>query len=432
MVVTPERPTPNPSTPTDAASVRPTESSGTSGTSGISGAGQDYVAPGQLDSPGRTDLARFNWAFALSGGGAMGAYTAGVIEAFRERGMFSPGHNVRIIHGVSTGALIANFVALREFSQLRHIYRTVHTADVLAPNHRLLYNLAGGDILPVLAACVLAGPPYIFSTAPLRRLVASVMGQNDERFGELIALRDRMDVGYSAADMQTGELHNITNQDPGITPVAMREGLLASTNQPVLMDLVSLGQDRAPHCDGGVRELLPLQRIYRSPFADTLDVIVCVILDPVKPLHHDADWVHISDILKRTIELLSFSVGEHDLERATLLNVLFRCRHTIITKLGEDAWHEIEDGLPIGERHDLRGLLEPFPRRAYEIIRIHPDHLDFVDPMRFVPGEMRRAYDLAMADTHRILAHWWKTRGQHLQPAHADVPWPHAGQVAPM
>src|SRR5207244_628233 len=62
-------------------------------------------------------------ALVLSGGGAKGAYEAGVAAAFAERGL-----PIRLVAGSSAGALNAAMIASGRADQLETMWRSVHAA----------------------------------------------------------------------------------------------------------------------------------------------------------------------------------------------------------------------------------------------------------------------------------------------------------------
>jgi predicted acylesterase/phospholipase RssA len=67
-------------------------------------------------------------ALVLSGGGALGAYEAGVI-----RGLFEKGASFDLICGTSIGALNASFVAQGRLQQLETIWSTIGASPVITP-----------------------------------------------------------------------------------------------------------------------------------------------------------------------------------------------------------------------------------------------------------------------------------------------------------
>jgi len=73
-------------------------------------------------------------ALVLSGGGAKGAFTAGVVKYL----MVEFGLNFDLVVGTSTGALIAPLVASQDIANLIHFYENVEQQDILKDRPDLL------------------------------------------------------------------------------------------------------------------------------------------------------------------------------------------------------------------------------------------------------------------------------------------------------
>ncbi|WP_296337391.1 patatin-like phospholipase family protein [Reyranella sp.] len=85
---------------------------------------------------GRSDVGPANF-LAISGGGANGAYGAGLLVAWSERGTRP---EFKVVTGVSTGALTAPFAFLGEQydRQLEHFYTGISTADIMVSRGLLI------------------------------------------------------------------------------------------------------------------------------------------------------------------------------------------------------------------------------------------------------------------------------------------------------
>jgi predicted acylesterase/phospholipase RssA len=96
-------------------------------------------AAAAADVPSARDFARVAGALVLSGGGARGAYEAGVIAAMVEAagvrdGMPIPG--IEVVCGASIGALNAWFFATGQYTALRNLWASVASEDVFRLKHR--------------------------------------------------------------------------------------------------------------------------------------------------------------------------------------------------------------------------------------------------------------------------------------------------------
>jgi predicted acylesterase/phospholipase RssA len=366
--------------------------------------------------PDGAELRRLGWGLALSGGGAKGAYCAGVVRALHTAGVFEDDLSaVWALHGVSTGALIAGMLALGRVDDLERIYTTVTTPEVVQPSHKLAYKLFG--IEGTLALSAALGPPYIFSTKPLRKLVARHLGEDLGGFRRILDLKERLDVGFTSVDLADGRIGTYGNGNLG-DPALLRDALLASTNQPVLMDLVKIGGPGQghEHCDGGVRDFLPVNQVMRSRFASRIDVIVSVPLAEPGPPPGSSEYRKIMDILVRTIGILSYDVGDNDIKGAQFVDALLRVREALLAQgeEGERLWKAQEERFQPYVREFLGAVDRK--REAFEFIVVQPKELKFKDPLIFDPKEMVPAFRQGVEDGRAALETWWTTRGHRCRP----------------
>src|SRR6266850_2733004 len=96
----------------------------------------------------------------LSGGGAKGAYEAGVAAAFVERGL-----PVRLVAGSSAGALNAAMIASGRADQLESMWRSVTREQVYSLRLPLFF---AGFLPGWLTLLVLNETQALFDPAPLR------------------------------------------------------------------------------------------------------------------------------------------------------------------------------------------------------------------------------------------------------------------------
>jgi predicted acylesterase/phospholipase RssA len=192
---------------------------------------------------GETGLPPANY-LALSGGGANGAYGAGLLCGWSETGTRP---EFKVVTGISTGALTAPFAFLgrSQDERLRDFYTTTRTKDVLVERN----ILAGlfGDALT--------------DSSPLERLLAKAFDQQvlDEIAGEYQKGRLLL-VGTTNLDAQRGVIWNITAIAASGRPDALRlvhRVLLASASIPAAFPPVMIDVDvdgrrcQEMHVDGG-------------------------------------------------------------------------------------------------------------------------------------------------------------------------------------
>lgn len=144
----------------------------------------------------------------LAGGGAAGAFEAGVLEAVEAHGL-SP----TILSGTSAGALNAAGLAHGMSSaDLAELWHTTDSADVYRlrrdvwrlPRPRGL--LSGGGLWDRLLNTV--GWSHLFSTSPLRQTLVAALG------GELVDVTPGVVLAVSSVEVGTGELVRFVSELP--------------------------------------------------------------------------------------------------------------------------------------------------------------------------------------------------------------------------
>jgi predicted patatin/cPLA2 family phospholipase len=198
------------------------------------------IAPRERSGIARTDLN----ILALSGGGADGAFGAGLLAGWTERGNRP---TFDIVTGVSTGALMASFAFLgpQYDGALTELYTSIRNEDVYTS-----LGLAGllGDSL--------------YDTAPLKAKIASIL--TESVLAEIAAEHKkgrRLYVATTNLDAGTITVWNmgaIAASDHPDRLQLYREILRASSAvpgffKPVLIQSTEAGQGAQMHVDGGVK-----------------------------------------------------------------------------------------------------------------------------------------------------------------------------------
>jgi predicted acylesterase/phospholipase RssA len=193
-------------------------------------------------------------ALVCSGGGARGAYQAGVIyHLLHERGI-----RYDIITGTSVGALNGSFLSMHKAGEeaeaataLRELWHGIEPAKV----HRLWYR---GILGKIPAAWKLS----VFNTAPLQKLVLSTLDlERVKTSGKLLRV--------GAVSLHSGERRVWTEQDPEIALA-----VLASSAFPVFYPPIEIGGEL--FTDDGVRENTPCEEAIKAG-ATHLDIVQCGI-----------------------------------------------------------------------------------------------------------------------------------------------------------
>lgn len=281
---------------------------------------------------------------ALSGGGADGAFGAGLITGWGEAGTRP---EFDIVTGVSTGALMATFVFLGPSADdaLTSLYTTTRSDEVFAD--RGLTGLLGDSLL---------------DTAPLRTKIAAIV--TERTLAAVAAEHARGRRLYVAT----------TNLDAGTVSV-WNLGAIASSDDPGRLELY--------------REILRASAAVPGYFAPVL----------IRTSGDGGDQMHVDGGVKAPVLLRSFMLeGPYRRKNVyVLVNGALKLRTSadaVRASLGDIAKKSITEL--------LRGLLYKTVYQSYVTVRqagasfnlsyIPDDVPETRDPLKFVPEEMQALY----------------------------------------
>lgn len=234
-------------------------------------------------------------AFALSGGGANGAYEVGVIGHLMGRLGMDP----EILTGTSVGALNATMIAQVPMGRPLEAARACFDVWHELQGNESVY-VQNNDVV----AAVLGSPyalPSVYNTAPLRRLVQDTLSV------QALRASGRKLATY-AVSLDTGELGVWRHTDEDIG-----EGVLASAAFPVMFPAVQTrGQS---WIDGGVREVLPAELAIELGATR----VVAIITEPAQPTTQIRRRWTMLQVALRSLGLLVDEVLRSDLEVAEAL-----------------------------------------------------------------------------------------------------------------
>ena len=197
------------------------------------------------DFPPGSDGIRLYPTLALSGGGANGAYGAGLLNGWTQEGSRPV---FKVVTGISTGALIAPlaFLGSEYDGQLKEFYTTISSKDIF--KKKGIFGVIGGNSLA--------------STKPLARLIAKVIDEDIlQAVAEAHARGRRLYIGTTILDSEqfvVWDMGAIASTGPKQALPLFRKIMLASASIPVLFppvffDVEAGGQRyREMHVDGGV------------------------------------------------------------------------------------------------------------------------------------------------------------------------------------
>jgi hypothetical protein len=257
---------------------------------------------------------------AISGGGANGAFGAGLLNGWSESGTRP---EFTLVTGISTGGLIAPFafVGPEYDPQLKQIYTSYSTSDLVTQRSYL-------DIIRNDA---------IADTAPFRALIAEYV---DEEMMRAIAAESRKGrqllIGTTNLDASRPVMWNITQIAEFDTPEALeliRDIMLASASIPGAFPPVSFEVEvngkryEELHVDGGMTSQVffyPLGLDWRR-VEKMLNVQGRPKLFIIRNAHLAPDWEtverRLGPIIGRTVESLIRTQGLGDLVRLYLGSV---------------------------------------------------------------------------------------------------------------
>ena len=289
------------------------------------------ILAGQLAASGDEDvLARRKYYLSISGGGANGAFGAGLLKGWTESGTRP---EMWIVTGISTGALIAPFAFIGSSydDELENLYTTMSTSDLLE-KRSLLKGLTGDALM---------------DTAPMRELLReNIDGEMIEKIAREYARGRRLLIGTTNLDAKRPVIWNIgaiAAVGTAESAQLIRDIMLASASIPGVFPpvriTVQVGEQKYDelHVDGGVSSqvfLYPAQLDLRSVATDvgvTGDQRIYVIRNSIL----QPRWSEVTPKL-RPVSLASISTlirtqGMGDLYRLYLGakrdNLLFRLAH---------------------------------------------------------------------------------------------------------
>jgi predicted acylesterase/phospholipase RssA len=262
----------------------------------------------------------------LSGGGAKGAYGAGVakaITAYREKKKRT---NPLCYVGASAGALNAYLLSAKGPDELIHFWLSATNQSVLGVHLRnatlqALFRWAAGLLHP-------HEPFSIYSNKSLRLLIQANSRLEDLKHPLIVAVTDYTQ-GKLKSFYASGLIDDFVEQDRN-QPIARQrlrhfrrvatddqlvDALLASTAIPLFFPPVAISaeieglMETSWYMDGGIgnntptREAAYFLRFLQESGRGRSGVVFCVRQDPPRMLQEQRQRVAFSDILMRTLDV---------------------------------------------------------------------------------------------------------------------------------
>lgn len=271
-------------------------------------------------------------ALVISGGGAKGAFAIGALDYILD----NRNPHFDLVAGTSTGALIAPFVVAEQeggvsyppFSVAKNAYLTTTSEQFVKP--RSLLDVARGAV-------------SVFDTAPLQAMIDSLFDR--ELYGAVErAGQGGVQMFAVTVCLQTGEVVYFhtgpgatapegTRVEPVTSYAHLKQAMLASANQPILMPPVTIKDSAGrsfQYVDGGVREYASV----RIAVANGAEEVYAIYLSPppdqrspyrgnyrhALPTQETAADPEKQSITERTLDLFLLDVFENDLAGVRRVN----------------------------------------------------------------------------------------------------------------
>jgi len=282
-----------------------------------SAAGQPVVAPSGAGDTGSRRL------LVVSGGGARGAWGAGVVSSLIPR---NGGYSA--VFGTSTGSLMAPLILLNDMDVLDSAYTHVTQDSIFSNNpFNVNYDAATGTVTTSLKTFkailrFIFGKRTFGETKSLFQLIQHFLTR--PRYDSLLQLyRDKQAVlAVAVTNTRTGLLRVIydsafTATDTGYNNFC--RWIWASANEPLYMSYVPMGN--ASYVDGGVREVIPIQEGLIYAIHHDIDAIDVVINNSKVPINQNwkVDSAGILSGLERLLGIYDLGTVRYNESYAMLL-----------------------------------------------------------------------------------------------------------------
>lgn len=234
----------------------------------------------------------------MSGGGAKGAFQAGVIEQLNKKG-WEPD----AVAGISVGALNGVMVATGQSKKLVKIWQDLREEQVL--KRRRIDRKAKSYLLHKIG--IEKATLGFFDNSPLKKKLKESVGN-----------QFKMDYYCGTVNIETGAYKEHIGR-PMMVPWNLLDAVIASTAIPVVFDPVRL--DGELHVDGGVRHMNPIGKILQEHNPDE------IIFITTRKFNESNKPKKVDDILKvasQTLNILLEEIFMKDLREFIRINGLVR------------------------------------------------------------------------------------------------------------
>ena len=325
----------------------------------------------------------------LSGGGARGAFEAGVVAAMEDTGL-----DIDVVSGTSAGALnAAGLAAGFSAERLGALWASLSDTDVYRQRRdvwrlvRLRGLLSQGSLSERLLRSV--GWTWLWEWSPLRRTLVDIFD------GERISVTGKVPLVVSAVQVTTGKLIRYASAAPPrprkdvVVADLTVDHLIASAAIPLLFRPGRVAGKS--YWDGGVVANTPLAPAL-SWLPDTVVVVTTATLD--RPAPEPETLADSIALLVDTVQAFTLAA---DLAMVEQVN---RAARAMAQQRADVIGDEQTENAPAPARQDGTD------RRVVKVLLIDPRGLDLGDGLHFDPAQARRLFELGREVGRKRLREW--------------------------
>ncbi|MGI6239418.1 MAG: patatin-like phospholipase family protein [Christensenellales bacterium] len=200
------------------------------------------------------------YAVALAGGGAKGAYQIGAWRAFEEAGL-----RIKAISGTSVGAINGAMLAMNRRELAEHLWKNISISQVIEYDDPQLLRVLTGDLGDISFRGVLRSLSDFIKArgldiTPLRQMMVEHIDEDLVRASDIelyiitYSLSERRELELRAKDLEPGTLNDM---------LLASAYLLAFRNEP-------LGGKR--YADGALTDVLPINVLIENGYRDIIGI----------------------------------------------------------------------------------------------------------------------------------------------------------------
>lgn len=312
-----------------------------------------------------------NIGLVLSGGGARGAYSLGVIDyILNEHFRCNP---FKFISGTSVGSLLGVKVSDGDFETLKTIWFSIHSPkDIMS---RRFFGVFG----------FLMGADSYSSLDPLFNKIKQTVN--------LEAIRSSGRVyQFSVINTRTRKLRYISSDDKNLTEEFLQKYILASCSIPGIFPPVKV--DGNYYLDGGIRDVTPIKPAIE--FGCDLIIVVRNSPSELPELPRSPNSI---DLFSSVIDTMVNEIYISDIEKALFINDFIKYYRGLVNELQDKSfYHTLKIKNLIECLEDKLGRF-----KFLKIIVIEPKN-DVIGTLDFYASDIKHAYELGFLNAKTIIS----------------------------